>query len=409
MTPSRLRTIFLTERVATEVGLARRDLDYLLAEHATHLTLAPGARPGRYRATAGGYVGTIGAPSCRLVIRPKVPLANFFHLLTPEQPIRLDWTGAAEPGWEAFNFLAAQLAALLEERAREGFHRGYASRTEEGAVVRGRLDMLAQSRATPARKNRMLSCFDELTADIPCNQIPKANAQGVAGSPFVVPAIRAKLSELVSVMADISAPDTNVQEVIPPSGHGYHSLLAICKLLDQSLSKSGRTLRPRLPAFPTFLVDMDRLFERYVTRAVQMAFAGQPGFVVYVQPGHRLAGQGGEAADVLLRPDVVVERGGQPYLVVDAKWKSEEPGVMAPTDVHQAIAYAAALGAPRVALVYPGEKNDRCFYRVRQRPAQLEVYRLCVVGTPLACQRGLRRLGRTLRPSGGRRKVDSTA
>jgi hypothetical protein len=67
-------TLHLTERVPRVYGLTPADVEFLLAEHRTRPRLVPTARPGYYRLTSLGHVGTLVAPHCRLVIQPKVPL-----------------------------------------------------------------------------------------------------------------------------------------------------------------------------------------------------------------------------------------------------------------------------------------------------------------------------------------------
>jgi len=61
----------------------------LLAEHRAHVELLPTGRHGYYRLTPTGHVGTIVCPTCRLLIRPKIPLENLFYLLDPAAPVRI--------------------------------------------------------------------------------------------------------------------------------------------------------------------------------------------------------------------------------------------------------------------------------------------------------------------------------
>src|SRR4051794_27628875 len=101
MPPAR-RTLVLTERVSHLCRLAPADVDFLLAEHRAHVELTPTGERRRYRLVAAGHVGVLVTPGCRLVIRPKIPLANLFHLLDPEAevPEAADAT-TPEPGGEA--------------------------------------------------------------------------------------------------------------------------------------------------------------------------------------------------------------------------------------------------------------------------------------------------------------------
>src|SRR5206468_3348385 len=78
MSPGVIR---LTERLPRVVRLRRDDLDHLLTHHRGHVDLTPAGERGLYRLTARGFVGVIPTPHRRLVLRPKLPAANVFHLL----------------------------------------------------------------------------------------------------------------------------------------------------------------------------------------------------------------------------------------------------------------------------------------------------------------------------------------
>ena len=77
-----VHTLMLTERCRSEHTLSGDDLDFLQAEHAHHLRIDPTRQPSRYRLTPTRCVGLLVAPTCRLVIQPKIPLRSLFHLLT---------------------------------------------------------------------------------------------------------------------------------------------------------------------------------------------------------------------------------------------------------------------------------------------------------------------------------------
>src|SRR5205823_2708992 len=98
----------------------------------------------------------------------------------------------------------------------------------------------------------------------------------------------------------------------------YGPLLDFSRLLAANL---GLGLDAGPAAGPSFLLDLEAVWERYVTGTVVAAFEGRPDGAARVQPylatGARSAGQ----PDLHLRPDVLVESAGRPRLVVDAKWK----------------------------------------------------------------------------------------
>jgi 5-methylcytosine-specific restriction enzyme subunit McrC len=154
-------------------------------------------------------------------------------------------------------------------------------------------------------------------------------------------------------------------------------------------------------ACPTFLLDMERVFERYCTTHCAAAFADNAeaaaGLTVSVQPFIRAAVPVTGQPDFHMRPDLTVDRGGQPVLVLDAKWKRLEKLPLVTANVYQVLAYGLALGARRAVLIYPGQR-DRCWeYRLARAPIRLTVRTLRVVGSLEACARSVRRLTRWLR------------
>jgi 5-methylcytosine-specific restriction enzyme subunit McrC len=394
-------SILLRERVPRECRLSRADVDFLLAEHRAHVDVVPIHHRGRYRLTATGHVGTILLPTRRLVIRPKIPLASLFHLLDPASPpaIVADRT-ATIPGSEALGFLAGRLAALLAERTAAGLHRGYAERLERGPFLQGRIDVAAQVREGRARKDSLHCRFEEFTTDVPCNQLPKAVAELVLRSPLAGERtrslLRQSLGAFVGIQAAALGPDSFALPEPDRLTESYRPLLDLCRLLADGLAPGSRD---GATASPAFLLDMERVFERYVTRGVVHEFAGRSRYRVDVQPrhlaNHPVAGQ----PDIQMRPDLVLSYHGEPQVIVDCKWKDLAGSPLVTDDLYQVLAYCTALGVGRAVLVYPGKRTRTWDYEMSRTPIRLTVCTLRTVGERERCARSLRRLGRMLRVS----------
>jgi 5-methylcytosine-specific restriction enzyme subunit McrC len=392
------RTLLLRERTATECRLAAEDVAFLLARHRTHLELLPAGRRGRYRLTPAGYVGTLTAPTCRLVIRPKLPLHNLFYLLDPAAPPPVTKDAAtAPPGTEALDFLAGRLAQLLAERAAAGLHRAYAEHSAEGRFLHGRLDVQAQMRSPPGRKDLLHSRYEEFSTDVPCNQVPRATADLVLRSPLVAEAVRAAVARAVGPFAGVRsvALDPEAFSAAAPDRltEAYRPLLDLCRLLADSLSPAPDAGPVPCPAF---LLDMERIFERYVSRGVVEAFAADRRRRVEVQPLYRMGRPTGGGPGLALRPDLVVFDGETAVLVADTKWKRLAKALL-PPDLYQVVAYGTALGARRAVLIYPGRRDRAWTYALPRAPLDVVIHTLQVVGPRERCLRSLRRLGRSLR------------
>jgi 5-methylcytosine-specific restriction enzyme subunit McrC len=344
-----------------------------------------------------GHVGVIVAPGCRLVIRPKIPLQNLFFLLDPSLPFALDQATPAA-GVEVLDLLADQFAQLLAQRAAAGLHRAYAERAEQGPFLHGRLDVRAQLRESPVRKERLHGRYDDLTADVPCNQVLKATAERLLNSPLlgveVCAALRRALQSFDAVQSTALGPDGFARLVPEQLPESYRPLLDLCRLLVEGLMPDTS---PGSTPSPAFLIDLERAFERHLTRGVVAAFAGRRRWSVAVQP-RSVANRPTEGQpDLSLRPDLVLRRDGRPVLVVDAKWKRLPPDALLTDDVYQVLAYATLLGARGAVLVYPGGREHVWDYALTDSPIRLVVRTLGVTGTRKKCERELRTLGRWLR------------
>jgi 5-methylcytosine-specific restriction enzyme subunit McrC len=322
-----------------------------------------------------------------------VPLDNLFALLDPTAPLpAADDRVTPAPGAEALEFLAARLAQRMAERAAAGLHRAYAERAEQGPFLQGRLDLPAQLREAPGRKEQLHCLRDDLTADVPCNQVPKATAERLLTSPLVGDAVRAELRGALAGFAGVSAVAGPEVAAAPEA---YRPLLDLCGLLLAGLAPGEAAGDTGAPAF---LLDMEQAFEGYLTRGVEGAFARSRRVRVAVQAPHTVNRPAPGQPDVTMRPDLLIEVAGRPALAVDAKWKRPPKGALVTADLYQVLAYCTALGLAKGVLVYPGRRDRVWEYEFPYTPIRVAVHTLRVAGPRGACARSLRRLAQAFRP-----------
>jgi 5-methylcytosine-specific restriction enzyme subunit McrC len=395
MDTSSLKASFtLTERSPTDCRLTTADVDFLLAEHRGHVELAPTPRRNHHRLTPLGHVGTIIGPTCRLLIRPKIPVENLFHLLDPTAPfVTLNDQTTPTTGDTAFDFLGGRLAQLLQERSAAGLHRAYTERTESGRFLQGTLDLPAQLRSAGGRKDQLHCRFEEFTVDVPVNQVPRATAELVLRSPLLGPNVKAALQRSLQAYDAVSAialePASFATAEPDRLTAAYRPLFDVCRLLFEALTPSeaaGPT------AYPAFLLDMERVFERYVTRGVVQAFAGDERLGVMVQPLYAPFEPRSGQPQLEMQPDIAVERNGRAVLVIDAKWKRLPKTTVETPDVYQVLAYCTALGARRGVLVYAGRRDRIWKYRLAKARTHIEIRTLRVSGSREECARSLERM-----------------
>jgi 5-methylcytosine-specific restriction endonuclease McrBC regulatory subunit McrC len=397
-------TLHLIERQARMCRLSPAEVEFLLAQHRSVIEVLPSAQRHVYRVTPSGVAGVIVTPRRRIVISSKVPLGNLLFLVDPLADLPGDRDRVQQQqqqsGSEVIDLLAGQLALRMSERAAAGLHRGYRETANVSGWLVGQLDMAAQLRQPPGRKDQIHSRQDEYTIDLPCNQVPRSVAGLLLAQGLLSPAVRARLAGALPAFAEVAfvplAPEVLCRlqsERVPAE---YVPLIDLCLLLAHCL---GPTPAGGIVPAPAFLLPLERVFEQYLTRAVQDAFAAEDAARVLVQESWSasepmIAGQ----PSIHIRPDVSIDCKGRVVLVVDAKWKRLPAEAVVTEDLYQMLAYGAVLGSPMAVLVYPGRRRRRVWeYAFEHSATRVQIRTLDVSGTAEQCAKARRRLGRDLR------------
>jgi 5-methylcytosine-specific restriction enzyme subunit McrC len=386
-----MRTLRLTEYRPRDVRLRRADVDALLAHPQRPVEIVPTRQPGRYRVTALGFAGVLYTRNLRIVLRPKIPAANLFLLLDPDAPPEAVADAiASEPGTEALDFLARRLADEMRSRAAAGLRRGYVERSDQQAFLQGRLDVAAQSRESPAARARFHTTREEFTPDLAVHRLAKATAEALLAYPLLGAPTRAALRAVLNGYAEVPSLPLDPAALDGLSADADRPLIDLCRLLIQGLRPRDMTGDV---VGPGFLLDLERVFERYVERGLRNGLPpreldAQREFIYHAPVP---AGQPPLAG----RPDFVVRRDDRVRCVLDAKWKALD-GPPPAADVHQVLAYAAGLGCHDVRLVYPGRRYLAWRYELTEGETVLTVHTLRVVGAKETCERSVRRLLREI-------------
>ena len=394
---SGFRIIRLIERRARVCRLRRIDVDYLLAHHRPHVDVEFMAGRHLYRVTPRGFAGVILTPNYRLILQSKIDLPDLLFLLDPDDEISIRPGFAGDLSAHLLDLFAAQLARLMAERSAAGLKRGYAEQAEAAAFLKGQLDLPAQMRAAGAARREHLHCrFDELTTDILPNRLVKTTAARVVNSPLLAEHLRRELQHALAGFAEVAlgptAPESFNHALSDPFTADYRPLLELCQLLCHAVAPNG--LAGQRTA-PFFLLDLERLFERYVARNLPQFFAGSP-YRVEVQPRVLLHEPIPLRPELRLRPDIVLRQDDRAIAVVDSKWKRLRNGPE-PADLHQILAYAAALNCPHVVLAYPGRRSRSWTYALSAAPLRLTMQTICVSGNRQCCRAVLQGFALSLR------------
>ena len=329
------RHVTLTERRRKLVRLTRPDAVALRRDFAGVVTLALADRTGCYEVTAGGYVGTFVAGGTRYTVRPKYPLTY------------LDTAAGRDiaqgHGDDLATTLARRFTREFDELLTAGLLHGYAEHRTDSPTVRGRLDFARMLRdPSPARLVPIVA--DEFTRDHDLNRVPRAAA--VALLRCDLPAdVRASVTRVLHALGDVSPVEPTMirwdgLHLDARSGH-YRPVIGTARAILTGL-RAGDAMMARL-------FNLAAIFEAELTARL----AGDR-----VNPQLRLTLGGDDPRT--MRPDFVVrDAAGGPVAVWDAKWKTLGRGGPADDDLHQVLAYAAALGVSECGLIYPARRSAR--------------------------------------------------
>ena len=342
----------LHEYGSCTLELTREQAEALQREKALDVAPAPG---GRWQITANSYVGTLDLAGLRFLIRPKIKPENLFLLLEPGLPpkawrreaFEYDITSDLLPSVIAF------FSRTLESTLVRGVLRSYETREESLVAMRGRLDTAGQFRRAGVLSP--ISCtYDDFTEDIVENRVLRAAVRRVLRVPGVAPTERGRLMRQLAALEGVSDEHVRLETVdaihFTRLNAHYAPALRLARLMLANLTlvdRAGDT------SASSFIVDMNELFQRFVTERLRTAMRGR--IEVLDEPFVHL----GEGRRVAMNPDLVFRSSDRRTVYVgDVKYKLAGGARGHSSDYYQLLAYTTALDLPEGMLIYCRRQGD---------------------------------------------------
>lgn len=351
-------------RIVTPKQRAR--LEAFNEDHRRRWGVVPFAHGPRQSLVAQSFVGIVDVGRAQIEILPKIEggttqvRGNLARMIAVALELDLHGdrgTQTAMHEESVLEVLVRLFCAQLWQAVRRGMIRRYELRSEELAVLRGKLDVPTQVRRNLARPDRLHCRFDEFTDNNEPNRALKAALRllhRVSRSPTNLRSI----AELLFCFQDVDdAPAAAIRWqsiAIDRMTARYEPLLRLASLFLEGSSPDVITGEHQGFAL---LFDMNELFEAYVGAVAKKVF-GRRGLLVTLQgPRKHLARHENGTAAFALRPDIVVRRAADVVAIVDTKWKrlrlaAAREGVSS-ADAYQMHAYATQFGSHEVMLLYP--------------------------------------------------------
>ncbi|MGI9252929.1 MAG: McrC family protein, partial [Thermomicrobiales bacterium] len=342
--------IVLVEYQDRSVDLDPRDLAWL-NDHAGQQFTIRRALDGRVVVNPNQFVGVMTLPSGEsLTVRPKVPASNLFVMLAVaygiDSPFR-DEAARYDTLDDILEFLTDEFVRLVDDRIAAGLHRNYIEREDNLAAVRGRVAIAEDLRRNHIMRHRVFCRYTEFSWDIPENQVIRQVAHLLAGW-AKDSRRRLRLWQIDHLLGEVTPAEIPADAldrfVYGRLNADYEPIHHLCKLFLRGASVSehaGGT------SFRTFLLDMNHLFEQFVTEVLRRRAPR----VLEVSGQHKPHLDRDRRVEI--RPDLVVSKHGRHALVADCKYKRAREDSVHQPDVYQTLAYCTALGLDRGMLLYP--------------------------------------------------------
>jgi 5-methylcytosine-specific restriction enzyme subunit McrC len=299
-----------------------------------------------------------------------VPVSNLFYMLAVawglESPFREEEVNVDRIE-ELLEFVVAHFADLVERRIGRGLYRTYVEQEANLATVRGRIAVAEDLRHNFVLRHRTFCRYTEFTWDVPENQVVRQVVHLVSGW-VGLPALRLRLRRLDAQLAEVTPTTLPATAIDSFTYHrlndDYQPIHQLCRLFLEgaSLAEDAGPF-----TFRAFLIDMNRLFEAFVTQVLRERAPRTS--AVRAQESLNL----GHDKKVPMRPDLVIDIGRQVALVGDCMYKRLEPDEFRNHDVYQLLAYCTATGVQHGLLIYPvHELAIRDQVRIRNTQVQIE-------------------------------------
>ena len=290
---------------------------------------------------------------------------------------------------ERFDFrdeetLVEALVAAFASAARRAFARGllHGYRTEEETLhtVRGRIRVGEQIRRRFDIPVPVEVRYDDFTDDVLMNRLVKAAAARLSLMHIRSPRSRADLGWIDARLGNIALVEFS-PNVVPDVSFNrlnehYREVVALARLI---LRHSAIETERGVTRAVGFLMDMNRVFQDFVTLALREAL-GLSDRTFRSDSGIRGVTLD-EGGSVELKPDLSWWDGQDCMFVGDAKYKRVRDDRVPNADLYQLLAYATALDLPGGLLVYAQGEADDVAHRVRHAGKRLEVSALDLSGT----------------------------
>jgi 5-methylcytosine-specific restriction enzyme subunit McrC len=291
-----------------------------------------------FEVTVNEAVGIIALPGLQLIVKPKIPLDHFHHLLanSPVFPRTGDdeTTGAASV--VLWDLVASWFLASLEVLLRKGLLSDYEEENDFLPAVRGSI-RVGETALTYYQGKTLIACdYDEFGPNTALNRVLRAASQAIAQASFLDQGIRRRARRALARLEDVGQlRRADLRTALDRRTARYQSPLALARHV---LAATGRTFEGGSHNAQTFLIRTPELVEEAIRQILREGLAH---LVPVKKKDLQLVG-----SKLRLSPDLVfgsIAVGDVKYKLLGKDWKR--------TDLYQAVSFATGYRVEHTAVV----------------------------------------------------------
>lgn len=356
------------------------------------ITPSPGTE-NLYDVRPGSYVGALElGDDLQVVVRPKLEIAEVMFLIS----YAIDPSAWADPlsQWrdelvfleedaDVYEAIIPSFLRHLRKALARGVLQGYRVEEEALLTVRGRIRFDEQIRRRLGIPLPIEVSYDEFTEDIELNRILRAAVSRLARMPLRRREHREGLRAVDTALERVSLVEYDRAPQAPiftRLNEHYRGAIELARLI---LDGSSLDLRSGQIASHAFLIDMNRVFERFALVALRDALGLDARTFPAGAVGRQLHLDARVPPLIDLEPDISWwEFDGRPSFVGDLKYKRTQVDEVKHPDIYQLLAYTTATDLPAGLLIYAAGEADSGTHVVRYAGKRLEVRTLDISGRP---------------------------
>lgn len=344
---------------------------------------------GKVRITAGKYIGLIPlTPHISVEVRPKLPVSNLARVLDYASAslgsVTLDrfYEQTENQGSTVLEFLLSNLISALRKVQEHGYLKSYIRR-EDAGLPKGRLlaGHTMKTLWSRGERHKVATEAFEQTVDVPANRVIRhamecamTSLRRARPTSPVLRLANALHADFPRAVTEPRSLDLVVSRSIlrtrslPPTRGYYYRPLEIASLILSRASVSLEVSGGSDIQLETFILDFEDVFERYLRRVLER---GAPG-ACSVKDGNDEGSRSlyDDRPEPPAQPDIVIERSGEPPLIVEVKYKDKPDRA----DVNQVVTYAACYRSKSVVLVHQAKAGAQTDLKLRGTINGVRVY-----------------------------------